>query len=197
MTEQLLRLPTRPGTVIAIGEWWLIRLRPYEGAPSAWELLPLPSGELTERAKRNGVDTQCIYGDDWALAEAEQEGGYLIISDPRAQPSGIQYFKSSPTLASAEEPPNHCQECGAWGTVETHLRGCSRDGMTEEQAQRVSDVRNGGTRVRGRWAGATTGTSVGVAGQGGGPSVTPTVGVIWDGATEVREYPAEDLEIAE
>ncbi len=92
MTEQLLKLPEKPGTVIAIGEWWLIRLRPYEGAPSAWEMLPLPSKELTDHAKANGVSTQCVYGDDWVLAEAEQEGGYLVISDPRERPSGIQYF---------------------------------------------------------------------------------------------------------
>ena len=131
MTEQLLRLPEKPGTVIAIGEWWLVRLRPYEGAPSAWEMLPLPSKELTEHAERNGVKAQCVYGDDWVLAEAEQEGGYLVISDPRDEPSGIQYFK--PVPARTTEPPNHCPECGAWGTVETHLRGCSRDPAREPE----------------------------------------------------------------
>lgn len=102
MTEQLLKLPEKPGTVIAIGEWWLIRLRSYEGAPSAWELLPLPSKELTDHAKANGVSTQCVYGDDWVLAEAEQEGGYLVISDPRPTPSGVQYWKQE--LARAAEP---------------------------------------------------------------------------------------------
>lgn len=105
MTEQLLKLPEKPGTVIAIGEWWLIRLRPYEGAPSAWELLPLPSKELTDHAKANGVSTQCVYGDDWVLAEAEQEGGYLIISDPRERPSGIQYFTPSPKASAEPEEP--------------------------------------------------------------------------------------------
>lgn len=135
MTEQLLRLPEKPGTVIAIGEWWLVRLRPCEGHPSAWEMLPLPSKELREHAQRNGASGQCIYGDDWVLAEAEQEGGYLVISDPRDEPSGIQYFKPSAKLARAKpEPlPNHCPECGAWGTVETHLRGCSRDPAREEK----------------------------------------------------------------
>lgn len=92
MTEQLLKLPEKPGTVIAIGEWWLIRLRSYEGAPSAWELLPFPRAELTEHAHRMGVSAQCVYDDAWVLSEVEQEGGYLIISDPREKPSGIQYF---------------------------------------------------------------------------------------------------------
>lgn len=93
MTEQLLQLPKKPGTVIAIGDWWLIRLRPYEDTgESAWELLPMPSKDLADHARRNGVKTQCIYGDQWVLAEAEQEGGYVVISDPRERPSGIQYF---------------------------------------------------------------------------------------------------------
>lgn len=102
MTEQLLQLPKKPGTVIAIGEWWLIRLRSYEGAPSAWEMLPLPSRELGEHAERNGVKTQCIYDDEWVLAEVEQEGGYVVISDPREHPSGVQYFRPSAKLAAAE-----------------------------------------------------------------------------------------------
>ncbi len=103
MTEQLLRLPEKPGTVIAIGSWWLVRLRPYEDtAESAWELLPMPSKSLAEHAKRLGVKTQCIYGDDWVLAEAEQEGGYLVIADPREEPSGIQYFKPVPAMRSIE-----------------------------------------------------------------------------------------------
>lgn len=93
MTEQLLKLPEKPGTVIAIGDWWLVRLQPYDGAPSAWELLPMPTRQATEHARRNGVKAQCVYGDDWVLAEVEQEGGYVIISDPRDQPSGVQYFR--------------------------------------------------------------------------------------------------------
>jgi len=105
MTEDLLKLPEKPGTVIAIGEWWLVRLRPYEGAPSAWEMLPLPSKELQEHVEQMGVKTQCIYGDEWVLAEAEQEGGYLVISDPRPTPSGIQYFTPSPKASAAPEPP--------------------------------------------------------------------------------------------
>lgn len=104
MTEELLKLPQRPGTVIAIGVWWLVRLRPYGDAPSAWELLPLPSGELTDQAERNGVKTQCVYGDEWVLAEAEQEGGYLVISDPRVTPSGVQYFRHEAAIATEPEP---------------------------------------------------------------------------------------------
>ena len=95
MREQLLTLPSTPGTVIAIGNWWLVRLRPYGGAPSAWEMLPLPSAEATARAKANGVVTQCVYADDWVLSEAEQEGGYVIISTP-ARPYGIKYFTPEP-----------------------------------------------------------------------------------------------------
>lgn len=102
MTEQLLKLPEKPGTVIAIGAWWLVRLRPYGNAPSAWELLPMPDDESSERAKSLGVRTQCVYGDEWVLAEAEQEGGYAVISDPRDTPSGVQYFQH--VLARAAEP---------------------------------------------------------------------------------------------
>lgn len=105
MSEQLLKLPEKPGTVIAIGEWWLVRLRPYEdtGAPSAWELLPMPSRTTEDHARRKGVASQCIYDDAWVLAEVEQEGGYLVIADPRDEPSGIQYFKPSPLARAAEE----------------------------------------------------------------------------------------------
>lgn len=103
MAEQLLTLPQKPGTVIAIGDWWLVRLRPYEGAPSAWELLPFPSSELREHAERQGVKAQCVYGDEWVLAEVEQEGGYLVISDPREIPSGIRYFRQELAKADAVE----------------------------------------------------------------------------------------------
>lgn len=83
MGEQLLTLPQKPGTVIAIGEWWLVRLRPYEGsAPSAWELLPFPSNQIHDSAKRINVSAQCVYDDAWVLSEAEQEGGYVVISEP-------------------------------------------------------------------------------------------------------------------
>jgi hypothetical protein len=88
--EQLLKLPEKPGTIIAVGEWWLVRLRPYEGAPSAWELLPLPSKALVDHVKSMGVATQCVYGDDWVLAEVEQEGGYTVIAEP-VTPYGIRY----------------------------------------------------------------------------------------------------------
>lgn len=84
--NKLWNLPTEPGTVIAIGEWWLVRLRSYEGAPSAWELLP--SKELTGLASRNGVTTQTVYDDAWVYAEADQEGGYYIISKPVDRPYG-------------------------------------------------------------------------------------------------------------
>lgn len=104
MSEQLLKLPETPGTVIAIGDWWLVRLRPYEGAPSAWELLPFPDSQVRDHAERIGVKAQCVYGDEWVLAEAEQEGGYLIISDPRPTPSGIQYFTPSLKASAAPEP---------------------------------------------------------------------------------------------
>lgn len=102
MTEQLLRLPEKPGTVIAIGDWWLVRLRPYEGAPSAWELLSFPSKSTHDSAEKIGVKAQCVYGDDWVLAEAEQEGGYLVIADPREEPSGVQYFKPVPAMRAEE-----------------------------------------------------------------------------------------------
>lgn len=92
MSEQLLNLPQKPGTIIAVGEWWLVRLRPHEGAPSAWELLPLPSKELADHVKAMGVATQCVYGDDWVLAEVEQEGGYTVIAEPVAS-YGIRYTR--------------------------------------------------------------------------------------------------------
>lgn len=75
-------LPTEPGTVIAIGSWWFVRLRSYEGAPPAWELLPMPSKKLTDSAQGNGFAAQCVYGDDTVLAEAEQEGSFRIVSQP-------------------------------------------------------------------------------------------------------------------
>lgn len=86
-------LPQKPGTIIAIGGWWLVRLRPYEGAPSAWELLPFPSKDLADHAKRMGVKPQCIYGDDWVLSEVEQEGSFVIISEPVDKPYGLKYFR--------------------------------------------------------------------------------------------------------
>ena len=86
--ENLWSLPTNPGTVIAIGEWWLVRLRPYEGAPSAWELLPMSNKETTEHAKSIGVDSQCVYDDAWVMSEADQEGGYYVISEAVRTPYG-------------------------------------------------------------------------------------------------------------
>lgn len=88
--ESLIKLPEKAGTVIAIGDWWLVRLRSYEGAKPAWEMLPLPSKALKDAAKRNGVDDQCVYGDEWVLAEVEQEGGFKIIASP-GTPWGVKY----------------------------------------------------------------------------------------------------------
>jgi len=105
MPEQLLKLPQKPGTVIAIGTWWLVRLRPYGGAQSAWELLPMPDDASSERAKALEVRAQCIYNDEWVLAEAEQEGGYVVISDPRDAPSGVRYFRHEAARATAPERP--------------------------------------------------------------------------------------------
>jgi hypothetical protein len=103
MGETLLKLPEKPGTVIAIGGRWLVRLPGYEGAPSAWELLPFATEAIRNRAESIGVKAQCVYGDEWVLAEAEQEGGYLVIADPREEPSGIQYFKPVPARLAAAE----------------------------------------------------------------------------------------------
>ena len=103
MHEALLKLPERPGTVIAIGAWWLVRLPGYEGAPSAWELLPFATEAIRNHAESIGVKAQCVYGDEWVLAEAEQGGGYLVIADPREEPSGVQYFKPVPALGRSIE----------------------------------------------------------------------------------------------
>lgn len=75
-------LPDKPGTIIAIGEWWFVRLRPYEpGVDAAWELLPAPK-DVADRIERMGIKTQHVYSDEWVLAEAEQEGSFKIISRP-------------------------------------------------------------------------------------------------------------------
>ncbi len=92
MREQLLTLPTTPGTIIAIGDWWLVRLRPYDGAPAAWEMLPFDGQKTNDRAAQLNVRGQCVYGDEWVLSEVEQEGSYLIISEPVDRPYGIKYF---------------------------------------------------------------------------------------------------------
>lgn len=92
MTEELINLPTRPGTIIAIGGWWLVRLRPYGEAPSAWELLPFPTKEATEHANRVGAKAQCVYDDAWVKSEVEQEGGFLVIAEP-TRPYGVKYYR--------------------------------------------------------------------------------------------------------
>ena len=76
-------LPTEPGTVIAIGEWWFVRLRPYKpGITPAWELLPAPE-DVEEKARRNGFPSQCIYPDDIVLGEINQEGAFRIVAAPQ------------------------------------------------------------------------------------------------------------------
>jgi hypothetical protein len=76
-------LPETPGTVIAIGEWWFVKLRPYtEGVEAAWELLPAPKN-VAERIERLGIRTQHVYNNEWVLGEADQEGKFKIISEPK------------------------------------------------------------------------------------------------------------------
>jgi len=82
MGEQLWSLPQKPGTVITMGGWTFVRLEPYEGAPSAWELLPARSKEIQHSFDRAGITGQTVYADDWVMAEADQEGGYFVVSEP-------------------------------------------------------------------------------------------------------------------
>lgn len=137
MHETLLKLPEKPGTVIAIGGWWLVRLPGYEGAPSAWELLPFATEAIRNRAESIGVKAQCVYGDEWVLAEAEQEGGYLVIADPREEPSGIQYFTPRPALARVEEGATVNIPIGtrvylrAVSDMRGRVTGIQHDGMVE------------------------------------------------------------------
>jgi hypothetical protein len=85
----LWHLPEQPGTVIAIGSWWLVRLEPHEGTgPGCWELLPPRDDEARRSMERAGVKWQCVYGDEWVLAEAEQEGGYLVMATAERTPYG-------------------------------------------------------------------------------------------------------------
>lgn len=94
MRESLIHLPQEPGTVIAIGEWWLVRLRESETGVRAWELLPFPTRELTDKAGRLGVKTQCVYSDEWVLAEVEAEGGYDVIALPGLR-WGVRYTRGA------------------------------------------------------------------------------------------------------
>jgi hypothetical protein len=76
-------LPTEPGTVIAIGKWWLVRLEPHNGSgPACWELLPHRDDETRASMERAGVKSQCVYSEEWVQAEAEQEGRFEVISAP-------------------------------------------------------------------------------------------------------------------
>jgi len=76
-------LPTEPGTIIAIGGWWFVRLRPYSpGNTPAWELLPAPR-DVEEKARRNGFPSQCIYSDGIVLEEINREGSFRIVAAPQ------------------------------------------------------------------------------------------------------------------
>lgn len=75
-------LPTEPGTVIAIGDWWLVKLRGYDaGAEGGWEFLPVPR-TVKPSLRRSGREDQCVYSNEWAQSEADQEGGFTVISSP-------------------------------------------------------------------------------------------------------------------
>lgn len=82
MTE----LPGTPGTVIAIGSWWLVLLPPFYADdrqyPQAWELLSPPTAEALISMRAAGVKWQHVYSDDWVRAEVEQHGGYDIVAVP-------------------------------------------------------------------------------------------------------------------
>jgi len=81
--SDLWTLPAEPGTVIAIGGWWLVRLEPHNGTgPGCWELLPAATEEIRLSMERARVKAQCVYSDEWVLTEAEQEGGYYVVSAP-------------------------------------------------------------------------------------------------------------------
>lgn len=85
---------------------------------------------------------------DAALAAVERCRG-VLASWKSVQASNREQFESgnpgmivpidcvgglSAALDGAPERlSNHCQECGAWGSVETHLRGCSLDGAPEPE----------------------------------------------------------------
>ena len=77
-------LPTEPGTVIAIGGWELVKLRLYNAEqPGGWELLPAKDDQVRRSMDRAGVKAQCVYGDEWVRAEAEQDrDGFRVISEP-------------------------------------------------------------------------------------------------------------------
>lgn len=79
--HRLWHLPEAPGTVIAIGAWWFVKLEPHEGVgPGCWELLPARDEKTRQSMERAGVKAQCVYSDDWVLTEAEQQGGYLVVA---------------------------------------------------------------------------------------------------------------------
>lgn len=100
--DSLWKLPDEPGTVIAIGGWWLVALERYEGreGPVSWELLPGASQEVAASIERAGAKAQCVYGHEWVMAEAEQEGGYFVVSTPLHR----QYGPTIRTRVAGREP---------------------------------------------------------------------------------------------
>jgi hypothetical protein len=101
MGERLLQLPKAPGTVNAIGDWWLVRLRPYEnGYDGSWELLPFRSADARTHAASLNVRSQCVYSEAWVLTEAEQEGHFTVISEPLSQPYTFGYQRATSPASS-------------------------------------------------------------------------------------------------
>lgn len=95
MAERLWVLPTKPGTVIDVGLWRFVKLEPYEGTNAGgWELLPARDAATKKTMSNCSVKDQCVYGDEWVLAEAEQEGGYFVIAEP-VEPYGPTMQKRS------------------------------------------------------------------------------------------------------
>lgn len=83
-------LPDKPGTVIAVGAWWYVALEPYNDRDGelAWELLPPANEEVRRSMERAGVKSQCVYSGESVWLEADQEGGYYVISEPVQRPYG-------------------------------------------------------------------------------------------------------------
>lgn len=77
-------IPTEPGAVIAIGDWWLVKLRGYDqGAEGGWEFLPVPRS-VKPSVRRSGQADQCVYSNDWVRAEVDQAGSFIVISAPKS-----------------------------------------------------------------------------------------------------------------
>lgn len=106
MGERLWILPTKPGTVIAIGGWWFVKLESYEHEESGpvhkpgeepWELLPARSDAIRQSMEAARFSQQTVYSHEQVLIEAAQEGGYFVIAEPVERPYG-------PTLVTRPEP---------------------------------------------------------------------------------------------